>query len=741
MAKQLVVSAVALMLLFAAPAAARTMTVFSHQPAGIGGKTRNAFVPVQVLSVADKRGVALAQSIFAKLSSRKQTLYADVKFSVSGSAGSLMIGKQCASPGVVAGELFLSLMPHGFTLTVDGKTFGFRDLVDPAFVTVYAPWQALPPLKLAGGFVVAGENLLTMEAFRKRLAARDRAITATLLSMLDQGSDSARVRVLIYLTARKTLGLTPRLIPLLTPTISSKVKLLALAALRGQRGKKVVAAAEAVVAKDPDPAVKTAAVQLLIAAGVKKYAFILDFNKLNSTDDSVVIAAIGRLQRAQNSAVVSALLRSLSHRSDNVRRAALTAIAGYRQWKSLASALALDAIPLSTRLRIAETLKGCDHALSKGVGLGFLVQHGSVSQAKAACKPIATSRLVSAADPLAKALLRGDETLQRLVLKTLGTLGQVASLRHLAQFATTHRGQAKAVTSAAVSILSQQTLTVVMALVKHKLPWIRQWAIQSLGTVALKQGDVGAEVTTTLLEALKAPETPIRRAAMYALARTKKQSIIHKLLGYAKDRDADLRGQLAVALSLLSSAKSATVLIELLSDESDDVKVLAIVGVAKRRLPAALEQLKRMANYGAVPVRREVLATLVVLAKPGDASLLAVYSARLFDDDEAVKLAAIAGLKKITGRRVVAALGGALLDPSAAVKKAALDALASALVPEAWNQIAKSLADADPGVRKAALLALGKLKNAAAKKTIRAFADSEKDPSLRKLAVSVLAKL
>ncbi|MCA9521490.1 MAG: HEAT repeat domain-containing protein [Myxococcales bacterium] len=715
---------------------------YSYEPFVLGGQGQHAFVPKPLARAGSPR--SLAQTVIALLRAAKSTEYEGLEISVTDGGVKLTKKGGAVSP-IALGELFLSMRTLGLSVELAGRRLSPIDLSAPVF-------RASVPLALALGARLGhgasvwlpDGKVLSHGELKKRLDGRDRALIAALYRVLKSGAPVQQLAVCRFLRSKKWPGQSAALVTALD-SADSKVRIAALKALHGEKSKKIVARLELVAAKDPSPTAKAEAVKLLVAAGVTKYAFILEFEKLKSPSESVVLGAIRRLRATGNQAIVPALLELLGDTRVSVRDAARDAILALKAYASLAKALREAKVPLEVRLALAQRLKSLGDATTRATALGFTIRRASASVALADCATVRKQKLIAATPALILALVRSEVELKKCVIETLGVLGDPRALAALEGVAKTQAELRKLATAAAVSILSRRPIAKVIERATSGSPLMKRWAIQALGEASHRSGGVKPEVATLLLRASTDADVEVRRAAVYSLARTRREDLLHKLLARATDKDTFVRAQLAVALGFSKSAESKAALVKLLDDEEDSVKLEALRSVKKRGLYEAFAALQRLAKDSNVEIRRAAFASLVVLMKERDhETILPVFTSALYDSDEKVKLEVIAGLARIRGkvlRRVVAALDGALSDSSGVVKRAALVALGKTRDADAWKSVVKGLQDGDRAVRKAALDALAVLKSAAARDRLKRFIASESTAELKALARRVLAQL
>ncbi len=210
------------------------------------------------------------------------------------------------------------------------------------------------------------------------------------------------------------------------------------------------------------------------------------------------------------------------------------------------------------------------------------------------------------------------------------------------------------------------------------------------------------------------------------------------LLECTTSKAAPVRRQALKALKDRPGQVPTGVYVRALSDDDDDVRLIAIGVLGETRPGSALEPLTAVLKTANAKAVRE--AALSALLRGGEPELIPSMIECLADPALAERSRIVAWLAENAGTRASAPLIGALGDKASAVRKAAATALGRLSDPQAVQPLIRALEDEIPDVREAAARALGGLSDpAAVQPLIRALDDKHLD--VRLAAVRALGEL
>lgn len=688
----------------------------------------------------------LARAIFDALAAGRPTLYAGSSLTAAG-GGEVTVDLADAAlraKDIVVSELYWSLTFAGFT-TIRAPRLGDRplaavDAVLPVLRPVYALWQVLPPAPapVAGIVWVDGTWYDGVEDVRRRVEAGNEKLLERLRTLLLSGPEPARLAIVRFYEARDVAGRAATYLSLLNPGEPQALKLALLEALAKQSSQRVLDAMAALADNDTDPVVKSAAARYLMDAGREKYRAFLALEKLQSEDTREVLAAVQDLIASKDSRVSGALASLLGHGEESVRVAALEGLVGLQAWDLLAEALDDPALPVDLRLRGATLLEGAGDVAHVETALRFRLRSGAAPEAAQAAEGLGARGMQGAVPDLVAALKHADAGVRHAAARALGALKSAQALPALAEAAGSAADK-DVVEPEIVRIVEAQPLDRVIELTSSDVLALRKLSLKGLAAFA-KEGDkVPPRILTVLRERLKDSDQEIRRAAVFALARTGDAGVAADLMALHDDSDAEIRVQVLTAARTAKPAGAGELATQKLKDPADPVKLEAVRAVRDLGVHAALQQLLWMVDYGNADVKREVLRSVVALAQPADhEKLFDIYVRLLFDLDQDVKLSAIEGMRVIQDTRVVSQLSSLVRDPEPVVQVAALHALGTCKDPRAVEPVAGALMVGSKDVKLAALDALGALGVEQARKPVQEFLTQESDMDLRTKAEQVL---
>ena len=390
---------------------------------------------------------------------------------------------------------------------------------------------------------------------------------------------------------------------------------------------------------------------------------------LLSANSDVAVVAAGALGAIGDDRAFAPLVAQLDHPHAGVRQAVVAAINSIGHPDTPARAMALLSDPSPHVREAAVKLAGYQGA--EGAVDAILALRTDVDEV---VSRIATEQLSHFNDPRARAAVVDDLESRRPDVRAAA----VRALVHVPS-------------SEAIPLLARACL--------DEDPWVRYYAARSIG----HHGRTEA-VSTIVSLAIDDPVSPVRIAAVEALAEIGDHAGIVALAPLVRDPDAAIACPVMLALAGANAPGILPLLLEQLS--SDD---------RSRRL-AALEAMRRCADPEAVPV----LAS--VAANTADPELATVAMQALGEIGGAVAIDALIALAQFPRRdiEVLAALdrldaqpmphvAAGLSHPSVDVRCIVIEALSRSGSDAVVPHLTESLGDTDPTVQFAATYALDRI--------------------------------
>jgi HEAT repeat protein len=275
------------------------------------------------------------------------------------------------------------------------------------------------------------------------------------------------------------------------------------------------------------------------------------------------------------------------------------------------------------------------------------------------------------------------------------------------------------------------------ALIPVVIPRLAFDAEQEAAHAALKA--IGEAAGPSLVSLLDAPLPSVRRAAIRLLAEIKAD--LSPALQHIIDHDETVRMEVAFAVGISGNPALTEYLFEMLLDESEDVRRVALEVLSSFRTEKSVrEQLYRRLEYypdDHLPIIIETLGRVDVLD--------ALPRLRLLIDEqhgEQVRAAvakAVSAAGEDAAKEILLAAAG---DPSPNVRCEALRGLSGLKGDDVFAEIAKHIEDPDVHCAYAAVTAFGALGMSHAIPLLeRVAADSGRDMGIRVQAVASLGKL
>lgn len=735
-------------LLFTTSASAASFQYFVPNAIELGGgESVETYVLVNVDVTVRLTGAALVDAALKELKAQLPDAAA-ISVNAQGRVATVQIDAEKATDPKVAdralGAVYYTLLQAGVReISFAGRPVAAGTFTRGALVPVLPIGAALPPGRVATGFVKAGDELIPAVTFYERLAASDKNIQQAARDLLSSAGSAARLRILQNLAALRLKDQDAVVIARLDDP-EPQVRLTALGLLKGKSTTPVVKALEGVVEKDEVSEVKLAAVRMLVGLGRNDYEKYLLLDKLSSPDGAVVVEAIKGLVKTGDTGFASAIAALVKHPNAVVREAAVSAITTLKRYGLMVAWLGDAKVATAIREQAARTLADAATGTERAGGINWLVTEGAAASALYGAGLVERERVPGTTLALGKALKRAEPEVRAAAARALGALKDTAGLEPLAEAVRNAAAadERELFTQQATAIIGVQPLDQVIQISKSTDPTVRELAIKSLA--AFSQEKPNKLANDVLLQALASREAPVRQAAVYALARIPDDEIAKKLATLKDDADPAVRAQVAYAMGHSSRPEGEAILVAYLDDREEDVKVSAIDGVRERKIASALEKVKWLVGNRKIEIKRAAMKTLVALATPGDTKLFDIYDKAMLEQDETVRHFAIEGLGGYPGDpRATRAIGAAVSDERASkdLKLFALKTLGQMTEPDTFEQVVRGLFDRDIDVKLAALDALEKLGSNKATRPLQEFILGETDKTVQRRAEAVLQKL
>lgn len=737
----------AILLGTASPTLAATYLVYAPASVNVGGAVSEVYVPKSFDGSDGLAGSALVDAAMAELG---RVLGADLSaltVRLEGSAARVVVADEArrTDPKVVdraLGAVWHSLRLAGIAevrladVPLDATSFT-RGALEPVFPLT----AALPPRRLAHGFVRVGAEVVAASEFQRRIAASDPSVQAAIATGLETGAADVKLALLEGLRGLTLKDRPVLLIPRLTDS-DVRVRLASLELLSDSRDPRVLKALEGVAQADTDAVAKAAAARVLVAAGRTEFKKYLLLEKLRADDAQSVIAAANELIATGDPKLVPAMAGLVRHANPDVRAVGVKALTQFKQLDLMADVVADAAVAKDAAQPLAQTLAAQATGAGRATGLGWLVAKGDRDPSVAAATTIAADRVGGVVEPLSNALARPEPEVRAAAAAALAALRDPQGLEPLAGAlrGSSDPAEQTRFTDSAIAIIAAQPLEQVIKIGESPDATIRELAVKSLAEFSKERPN--PRVISVLRSRLGDSAKPIRQAAVYALARIDDPAVVKDLVALEKDPDPVVREQVAIAVARSRHADADRILLTYLDDPDNRVKLQSVVGLRQRKTPDALEKLKWLVEYRQPEIRREVVRAVAALAQPGDLAYFDLWQQRLYDEDAEIRLMAIAATVQFpSDPRTAAALGGAVTDQDERVQLSAIAALATLQDANAVEQVVRGLFDDSVAVKMAALDGLEKLKSAKALKALQEFIANEGDVAVRARATEVMQKL
>jgi len=717
MTRRLFVAILTLGLLVPARGEAEVYFAFSAEQMEYQGQQRIFFVPFSFTGPTHRQMERKIAVLFEKLHGSRQSIYGSTQLVVrqekNGFRADLQLDPDAARfHDIIIGEIYLTLTNIGITDVFVGpekKAVTDSEVKFPYFIPTIPLWEALPPATFPHALVRLGINeYVESKTFHEGMTNKDPRLYERILLLLKRREPYVQLRVLQAFPFLKVAAEADHLLPLLNdPALSVVYKSIELLATHSEP--KVLDALATLADGSKDPETQLRAARILVKNGRTNYQLYILFEQLKSKDTAVVVKTLQKLASSGDKRVLPALVRNLSHTKEEVKKAAFAGLKQIRDLENLKSLLSNQEIEERYRKETAiELMRQSDPAYSKD-GIGYLVKNHQGDEAVEAVTTIEMRKYVDQADLLVYALAHQDEQVALTGVAAIGNLGLIDHLPDLSTASRT-KGLTKASRDTIAKLLAAQPLKAVMKLARAQDIVIRELAVLALvkeaKARAAQKKNIDA-VLDLLGESMKDKEQLIKRAAVAALHEIGGTRNWKRLLRMKKDRDPKIRMVVGrAALSLKNEAGDAVIL-ELLADEDDGVRVAAIKSIRTRKIKSARPKLKFMIESRNKVQKTAALRTIVVLNESGDEhkEFFEIYKKLLFEMDAEIQLAAIKGIQWIIDPMVVPLLqsGILIMHKDKRVRAATLVALGRSRDYNVVEHIARGFADPEKEVQGAAI--------------------------------------
>jgi HEAT repeat protein len=717
MAKRLIVLASLWMLLLPSVARGEVYFAFSAEQMEYQGQQRIFFVPFSFTAPTHKQFERRIAVLFEKLHGSRQAVYGDTYLAVKEADGKYTATLHL-DPGVVRfhevilGEIYLTLANVGITdvhLGAGGKLLTDTDVKYPYFVPTIPLWEALPPAHFPHALIRLGvDQYVESNTYYEKLKARDAALYARMTDLLKSDEPYVKLRILGAFPLLQVPGEEAHLLPLLADK-DLGVRYKAIELLKEKTDPTVLNALASLADGTDDPETQLQAARILVKNGRNNYAIYILFEELKAADTAVVVKTVQKLAASGDKRVLTALVRQLTHASPDVRQAAFAGLKQMRDLPNLKSLLSNKDISEDFRKETAAELMRQQDAAFAVEGIKYLVKVHSGDLAVEAITTVEMRGYKDQAELLVSALDHTDEQVALAAINAVGKLELIDLLPALSK-AAVKRGLTSSCRSCITSLLETQGLKTLMKKARSDDMLVRELAVLSLvkqaKARAAEQKDI-EPILELLGESMKDKEVVIKRAAVQALHEIGGKRNWKRLLRMKKDPDAGIRMLVGQAALSLADENGDTVILELLADEDDKVRLEAIKSIRERKIKSARGKLKFMVGGRDKAQKTEAMRTIVALNESVEEhkEFFEIYKKLIFEMDAEIQLAAINGIQWIIDPMVVPLLQSGILimhkDPR--VRAATLIALGRSRDHNVVEHIARGFADGELTVQAAAV--------------------------------------
>ncbi len=402
---------------------------------------------------------------------------------------------------------------------------------------------------------------------------------------------------------------------------------------------------------------------------------------------------------------VPAITAALKDPAPGVRAAAARALSKFRAEKAADTVVALSRDPdRDVRWSAAWALGDLGARDAGGAVAALLSDQSALVRAKAAWA-LGKLEAKEHAPNVAGLLKDPDRFVRREAAIALGTLGSAATLPALAGALDDADPLVRVFAARSLGELRDPgALPALEKAARDSNPLVRRSAAQALGALP------SPKAVDLLTQALDDPDRPTRRLAVQALEQRRTPEVVPGLAKAVTHRDRDLRQQAVEALGrigFLGVPGGGAPLISALRDQDAEVRRAAAIAIKRSRPEGAAEPLLELARKERGPVR----------------------------------LAAIDALGRYNDDRVIAYLTGLFSAPDCLVRSLAFEGLDNLGAPKPEGVLLAELRHSDPAIRMKGIDYVVCINPRGSKDTLKAIADNDPDPRVRKAAATAAKKL
>lgn len=750
--KRLVLISIVLSLLLPATARAEVFFAFSAEQMNFQGQQRIFFVPFSFVGPTERAIEKKMGVLFEKLHGSRQNIYGETYLIVKDNDGVLsahliLDEANARFHDIIIGEVYLTFSNIGLDklyVGEDAKQITDEALKFPYFAPTVPLWEALPPVHFSHALIRMGVNeYLESKTFHERMDKRDPELLARVLAMLKSEEPYVRLKTLEAFPQLQLADENAQLIPMLTdPDVTVRYKVIELT--ENKTDPAVLDGLAAMADSTDDPESQLRAARILVKNGRNNYQLYILFEELKSEDTNVVVATLQKLASSGDKRVLPALVRYLTHDKEEVRKAAFAGLNQMGDVGSLRTLLLDVSISENFRKQIAIALMRQQLAEPAKEGIKYLVTKHAGKEAVEAITTIEMRKYLDLTDMLIAGLHHTDAKVAGTAITAVGNLGLIDQLPELSK-AAAREDLTAAARETMSALLATQKLRYVMKLAASKDILIRELAVLSLVAAAKKKqaADRDIEPILALLgETVKDEEPVIKRASVQALFEIGGKRNWKRVLKVKNDKDPKIRIiAISAAVSMESEIGDAAI-VEKLADETDEVRVEAVVATRGRKIKAARAKLKFMVGSRNKKEKLEVLRTIVALNETEDEhrEFVETYKQLLFDMDPEMQLAAIQGIQWIIDPAIPPLMqsGILLMHKDARVRAATTIALGRSRDHNVIEFIARGFADPDRDVQAAGVEGLRLMGHKKGKTPLEEFVRQTDDDELKAAAEAAL---
>jgi HEAT repeat protein len=698
-------------------AADETYFAFGAEQIETGGDKQYAFVPFAFKGPREtslERKVAL---IFERIHQPRAALYGDTYLIIKGNSAAQSEAYLTLDPSaerfhqIIVGEFFLTLSNMGITklhVSPWDRWVTDNDVIYPYFTPMVPVWEALPPAHYSHSVLrLSDGQLINSEEFYDRLAKGEKGIYDNIFATLSGELVYPKMKVLEAFPNLKINDPAAHLIPLLGDK-HKEIKYKAIEMLSKYGSPKVLTALGALANSDPDPEARLMSARILVAAGKSDFKIYIMFEKLKSDDKTVLIKTLNKLGASGDKRVIPALLQMLAHKDKDVQTASFQNLDKLKDTETLKQLLITEGVDAAYKEGAARTLMASQDKATAMVGLTFLLKAGPKQAIMDAVDVIQMRGYTELAPDLAKLTEEKDVDLATKAIEAIEALKLADQLGAIAK--ASERSELTERSRTAISnIYKSMPLKAVLSATTNETLVIRELAYAA-AVPFTKDKKQRTKVINALFAGLKDKEVIVRRAAASALFGTEDAAVSQRLLKASDDDDPQVRGVVVDAARSLKNEKGDNVILTLIDDPDDKVKLAVVKAIGERGLKQAMPKLKFRVNNRDLEMRRAVLATIVTLNETEEehTEFMNVYQTAIFDVDTEIKLSGLEGIQWISDPNIVTILQDGTLtfhkDPR--VRAQTLLGLGRSRDHNTIESIARGLDDKDAMVKEAAIKAL-----------------------------------